>query len=194
MLKKKCPHCAKKIERKFSFCPYCGFPASKASEKEDFGLIGKDDLIKEMEASMPGMPPGIGKIMNSLMKQLDKELGGIGPGLNIQISTGKPQVRNQVQPVQPQVIEIDEKEFERRRNLPKQEAESNVRRFSDKIVYEIKVPGVRSKKDTLISRMENGFEIKAYSQDKCYFKIIPVKVEITKVQLKDEILFLELKD
>ena len=34
MLKKKCPHCEKKIERKFNFCPYCGFPFKKITEQD----------------------------------------------------------------------------------------------------------------------------------------------------------------
>lgn len=188
MWKRKCPKCDRKIKKDFRFCPYCGFPIWKHADEEDFGMIGRDDNVEF--ANQVKAPLGLDKIMNSLINQLGKEMGG--GGFNIQISTGQ---MPKVMPIQEgiKVPEISEKEAEKRKNLEKVEAVSNVRRLSDRIVYEITVPGVKLKKDVVISRMENGIEIKAYSDEKCFYKTIPVKVDILRYYIKDDVLFLELK-
>ena len=198
MWKKKCSKCQKKIERKFSFCPYCGFQLKslKQKDEEDFGLIGKDDFmpVGQQNQAPVQMPMGLNRIMNSLIKQLDKEMGGNGNGgFKIQISTGQPEAQAPKIEENVRVHEPNEKEAERRKILPRQEAESHVRRFSDKIVYEIAVPGVKQKKDIIISRLENGIEIKAYSKDVCFVKTIPVKVDSVGYHIDDGTLFLEFK-
>ena len=195
MLKIKCPRCDKKIEKKFSFCPYCGLNVARVVEQEDFGMIGKDDFVKEIEQEIK-MPIGLDKIFNSLIKNLDKQMGGGmngNPGFKIQISTGPKPERQEIAKKIP-MESISEKDIEKRRNLPRTEAESSVRRLSDRIVYEIFVPGVKTKKDIVISKMESGVEIKAYSKDKCFYKVIPIKVDLLGYHLEDDILFLELKN
>tara|TARA_Y100000310_G_scaffold331173_1_gene404262 strand:- start:7479 stop:8108 length:630 start_codon:yes stop_codon:yes gene_type:complete len=208
MLKKKCPSCGNKIERKFVYCPYCGVGFRKKKDEDNFGMLGRDDVIeKEAINNEIKMPLGLNKIMNTLMKQLQKEMGQMGnasaeggmpKGFKIQISTGKPQIQQlpaQEKPVEPKInmYKVSEKELERREKLKKADAESRVRRLSDRIIYEIKVPGVKSKQDVMITKLEEGIEIKAYSKDKCYVKVIPLKVEILGWYLKSDILFVELK-
>tara|TARA_Y100000310_G_scaffold339940_2_gene434183 strand:- start:1098 stop:1742 length:645 start_codon:yes stop_codon:yes gene_type:complete len=213
MLKKKCPSCGKKIERKFSYCPYCGLGFRKQRDEENFGMLGKDDVVEKETANEIKMPFGLNKIMNSLMKQIEKEMGelgedrpkggggGTGRGFKIQISTGKPQiqqwpVQNKEKKQESEKIElprISEKELERREKLKRTDAESRIKRLSDRIIYEINVPGVKNKNDVIISKLEEGIEIRAYSKDKCYVKVIPLKVEILGWYLRKNILFVELK-
>ena len=145
------------------------------------------------------------KIMNSLMKQLQKEMGEMGSveggmpkGFKIQISTGKPQIEQlpvQQKQVRPKINMhgVSEKELERREKLKRTDAESKVRRLTDRIIYEINVPGVKRKNDIVITKLEEGIEIRAYSKDKCYVKVIPLKVEILGWYLKSDVLFVELK-
>lgn len=200
MFNKKCPNCAKKTEKDFNFCPYCGLSFKQQREEEEFGILGRDDdIIKEMKQEMK-LPMGMDKLMNSLIKQLDKELGGLGMGsgnFKIQISNGAPeqQIRKTTPLAKTEKIEnnFSAEEMPKRKNLPKKEAQSNVRRLSDRIVYEISVPGVKEKENIVISKLENGIEIKAYSKDLCYSKIIPLKMDILRYKLKDGVLFLELK-
>ena len=201
MFKKKCPGCNRKIEKKFSYCPYCGMSFKAKKEKDDFGMLGRDDFMPEFEKSINqgfGMPFGLDRVMNSLIKQLEKEFNkdikenNFPDGFRIQISTGKPQMLSPKRKIiKQQAISIEE--LERRSKLPKEEAESNVRRLSDRIVYEISVPGVTSGKDVLITKLEDSIEIKAYSKNKCFCKTIPLKVEIIGYYVKDDKLFLELK-
>jgi hypothetical protein len=76
--------------------------------------------------------------------------------------------------------------------LPKTEPETKVRRLTDKIVYEIALPGVKSVKDIIIHKLENSIEIKAFAKDKAYFKLIPIALPMKRYKLEKEILILEL--
>lgn len=202
MLKKKCPSCAEKIERKFSYCPWCGHSFKKQVAEEDFGMLGKDDEIEQKIANQIKLPFGMNGIFNGLIKQLEKELSnmenpsGMPKGFKIQISTGKPQMQ-MVNPSQnnsgEKIPEISEEENFRRSSLDKVEAKSVVRRLPEGIFYEIDAPGIKSKKDVAITKLEQSTEIKAYSKDKCYVKSIPLKVEILGINVKDDKIFLRLK-
>lgn len=76
--------------------------------------------------------------------------------------------------------------------LPKQEPETNVRRLSDKIIYEILVPGIKDKRNIIINKLQNSIEIKAFTKDKAYFKLIPLSLPIKRHYLENEKLILEL--
>jgi len=171
MLKKKCVGCGKKIDKKFGFCPYCGMSFKKQREDENFGMIGRDDSVDLNQGfdqnNLMGLPFGFDKIVGGLMKQLEKQLGemdgkngGMPKGFKIQISSGRPQIRK----VAPQksvaakrpLIRISAEEIERRRGLEKVDAESNVRRLADRLVYEIQVDGVKSGKDVVVTNLEQG--------------------------------------
>jgi len=204
MLKRKCPGCNKKVERKFNFCPYCGMSFKAKKEQDNFGMLGRDDFLPEFEKELNQgfrMPFGLGKIMNSLVKQLEKELEkdikqnqNFPQGFRIQVSTGQPKIQQtQKRKIIKQPIKISQEELKRRSKLPKQEAVANIRRLSDRIIYELSVPGVTSGKDVLITKLEDSIEIKAYSKDKCFVKTIPLKVEIIGYYVKDNKLFIELK-
>lgn len=88
---------------------------------------------------------------------------------------------------------IAEKEVKRLAALPRQEPETKVRRLSDKIIYEISLPGVKSEKDIIINKLQNSIEIKAFAKDKVYFKLIPLGLPIKNYKLVDEKLILELR-
>ena len=213
MFGKKCPNCAKKVEKDFVFCPYCAFPVKKNAEKDNFGLIGKDDNLGNVPligSGNLGLPIPLDKLIGSLMNQLGKELGnannsqGLPRGnFKIQISTGMPmnpelmkrqQKKQRAKIEKAPKIEIPVKEIERRKILPREEAQSNVRRLSDRIIYEIKVPGVDKKEQVVINKLDNSYEIKAYSNNACYTKSIPIDADLIQSYLRENTLFLELKE
>lgn len=78
--------------------------------------------------------------------------------------------------------------------LPKKQPETNVRRFSNKVVYEIEIPGVESIKDISVNQMENSIEIKAVSKKDAYEKIIPIGLPISRYGFSKGKLVLELKE
>ncbi|MGC9309073.1 MAG: hypothetical protein ACP5D2_00055, partial [Candidatus Nanoarchaeia archaeon] len=145
-MKKKCPACGEKVERKFNYCPYCGEAFKQRKQEEDFGMLGRDDF-DEVEEEI-SLPFGLDKMMSSLMKQIEKQFndmqenqGSYPKGFKIHVSTGKPKLKKSSNQAVKQIKqEVSKKELERRQQLPKEEAKSNIRRLSDRLVYVVDVP------------------------------------------------------
>ncbi|MCX8193891.1 MAG: zinc ribbon domain-containing protein [Candidatus Pacearchaeota archaeon] len=94
---------------------------------------------------------------------------------------------------EPSKLKISEAEASKLAKLPRQEPETKVRRLSDKIVYEILLPGVKNEKDIIINKLQNSIEIKAFAKEKAYFKLIPLGLPIKNYKFDKETLILELK-
>ena len=217
--KKECKNCRKKIEEKYKFCPYCGFELGDNTEEEGWGMIGKDDNINSLMNNAQ-LPMGFNTIFNSLIKNLSKEMDSQlkenifdgkskkikKDGLSISISTfgnGTPRIRvnspeqNQKPKQQKNQKKFRQIAFTKERikkfsSLPKEEIEYSIRRLSDGVIYELKIPGVKSMEDISIIQMENSIEIKAISKNKAYAKVIPIGLPITNHALSEGILTLEL--
>ena len=190
MINKKCNRCNKKISKKFDFCPWCGHSFKQQNEKANFGMIGREDRVDGNQIMNEiKLPFGFNKIFNSLMKQIENELSNIEDlpqnprGIKIQIHKGgKPmQVQKEESP-KIEKKEISKREQERRSTLPIVEAESRLKRIGDEIIFEITVPGIKSKEEISITQLEKGIEIKVYTKDLCYTKTIPLEPE--KINLK----------
>lgn len=210
--KKKCPKCEEKINGKYDFCPYCGNPVNE-NLKEDFGMLGKNDFVDEFDSFSKSMFNGFGgnmipKMFGSMMKMLEKEMEkeikkkDSRPKTNFQLFiNGKKIDLGNVLPVvkqKKQIKEILQKDLPKNKlanfvNLPRENPKTNIRRFSNKIVYEIDVPGVSSVNDISISKLENGIEIKAVSKKKSYLKILPVNFPITGYGIDNQKIILELE-
>jgi hypothetical protein len=218
MFNVKCKKCGRKISKNFDFCPFCGYK-TRDIEKE-YGFLGKEDSVDFPDF---GMNLPLGNIFNSLIKemdkqfkQLDREIQGDNkeiikkPGISISISTSPgqpPKISvnnlNNKQKEESKLIserlpkkslDISEKEAKKMSKLPRQEADTKVRRLSNKIVYEISLPGVKDIHKIFVNKLENSIEIKAFSKERVYFKLIPVNLPILDYRLKEEKLFLELSE
>jgi hypothetical protein len=215
MFKKKCPKCGKKVNNQNNFCPNCGTPFN--SERENLGMLGKDDYLDEFENSADSFFGNfggkvIGKIFESTMKMLEKEMQKEAknrrnyPRTNMQLFINGKKINLEGENQQIQQIrkpkeqkrkvvvldKISQKNLKKISSLPKQEPLTKIRRLSDKIVYEIEMPGVQSIKDISIIKLENSIEIKALAKDKAYFKLIPINFPITYYNLSKGKLVLEL--
>jgi hypothetical protein len=222
--KRKCQKCGKKIEEKYSFCPYCGFNSNSEDDENNFGMLGKNDFMPAFENSIK-LPMGFNTLFNSLMKNLSKEFDGeLGKnffdinnnnpkkvkkdGISISISTfgnGAPKIK--VSPMgNPQKAETENREAKvkfKNSNftaeqakkfsaLKRTEPKTNVRRLSNKVVYELDMPEVNSIDNVSIVRLENSIEIKAIGKDKAYAKIIPINLPIKACEISEGKLVLEL--
>ena len=154
-----------------------------------FKSLDKELGKNEEKANRSPFARGISINISSGTGQAPKiQVQGFGPGFqNIQVkqpnqSNPKPQIRNQ----------ISQEQVKKLAKLPRQEAEAKVRRLSNRVVYEIDVPGVTSLKDVMINKLENSIEIKAFSQNKVYVKLLPIKMPLVGYKLEDEKLVLEL--
>lgn len=119
---------------------------------------------------------------------------GPGAGLSPKINEGKS--REERKPEKESIkklTKVEKAKLDQFAKLPKQEPETNVRRLSDRIIYEILIPGIKDKKNIIINRLQNSIEIKAFTKDKAYFKLIPLSLPIKRHYLEKEKLILELK-
>jgi len=215
--RKECKHCNKKVSGKYDFCPYCGRSViGKSKKKDDFGMLGEDDNIDEFERLSKSMFDGFGgKIMNkmlgSAMKMLEKELEkemkqkkNIHPRTNFQLFINGKRVNLNGAAMQQSAKQKDKKQTKevilnyfsqeaqkKFSNLPRKEPSTDIRRLSDKVVYEINLPGVNSMKDISLMKLENSLEIKAVGKNKAYFKTIPINLPIINNNFADEKLVLE---
>lgn len=201
--KKKCYFCGKKIRKSWKWCPYCG---SRQGNKEDEeGLLFSRELERLSESEL-GFQDKIGiKMINLLMKELGKQMTRLNKeldwpgGFNITISSEdfpKQEIKKQKTRTSKKKIlaedkiveESDEKRFY---GLEEEEAKADVRRLSDKIVYEISMPGVKKEEDILIIESNLGVEIRGISDKKVLVKSIPLNNQIKKTYFKNNILKIE---
>lgn len=208
---KRCGKCGKSSDKKYDFCPYCG---NSLDNNNHWGILGKND-VPETANEFPapflgGINNGIlNKMIGSAMKMIEKEMQkGIKntkPKTNLQLyingkkitlgdenvkATGKP--KKQLQKIIPTntFSEEDQKIFT---NLPKQEPKTKVRRLSDRIIFDIEMPEVKSIKDIAIKKLENSIEIKAITKKSAYYKIIQIGLPIIDYYLNEGKLILELE-
>lgn len=183
-----------------------------------FGMLGKNDFMPL--ANEIKLPMGFNALFNSLVKNLSKEFDAQlkenmkeqnsgkakKDGISISISTfgnGAPRIK--VSPMGNQQKEEPEQSTEKiKKNvftaekikrfseLKREEPKTNIRRLSNKIIYEIEMPDVKSAEDVSIIKLENSIEIKAIGKKKAYAKIIPINLPIKNYNLSEGKLTLEL--
>jgi hypothetical protein len=210
---KKCVRCEGKMKDAFSFCPYCGLDLRTNDDARDFGMLGKSDGI----AGAPLIGGGgmgisdkmIGSIFNSLMKNLEKQMKNVDfdkmddqfNGLNHEVQRFPNGIKIRIGGASPNVVKkkivrptakiITNDQVERMAKLPRGEAKSDVRRFSDKIVYELGASGVEDVNDIFVSKLESGYEVKAIGKKKVYVNSLPVNLPLKKYFIKDNKLHVE---
>lgn len=213
MFEIRCPRCNSKISRNFDFCPHCGQQIK--NKREPQGLLDEiDENMFNIKA-----PFGFNSLFKEIEKQfkeLDRSFGGmdeekikklpISSGISISISSdgGQPVIKVkrfggkeekeiiEEKPVR-QMKQLTKREEEQFSRLPKAEPETTVRRLTDKIVYEINLPGVNSVRNISVNQLENSIEIRAFGKEKAFFKLIPLSLPLIRYFFRDGKLSLELK-
>jgi len=220
--KKVCGNCGKKINDSYDFCPFCGFDVRSDKKKENWGLLGKDDLgVPREEFKIPG---GFNLIFNSLMKNFEKQFREMekniktekeqddktpkmkkqGISINISTNGNQPPVinvtsfGNNAKKKQDEIKKVFSNSFSKEKlkrlpKLPREEPKTNIRRLSNGVVYEIEIPGVKSVKDISMIYLENSTEIKAITDDKVYSKTIQMN-EPVDYRFSEGKLFLEFRN
>lgn len=215
-----CPYCGNdfRMEKRFQEDRDFGFLGKEDSLFPEFPSMnlgvgmpfGKlfDSLIKQLDVQMRELDKEIGKedikkirkipgmqtsgfnisIASSNEKQPEIRISGFGP----EFEKIKGELKTPEKEIKIKNI-ISEEKAKQIAKLPRKEAETKVRRLSNKIIYEISLPEVDDIKDVILNKLENSIEIKAFSKDKVYFKLLPVNLPIVDYKLQDEKLILELK-
>ena len=215
--RKDCKRCGERISDKYLYCPHCGNLNGKGPSKKDMGMLGDEDFINDFEEfgnSIFGGTGGriIGKVVESFMKTIEKEIeretkrkhtGEKAPKTNFQLFINGKKIDElgaedgEIEKQNKHEREIPSSGLPRNilkkfSTLPKNEPKTNVRRLSDKVIYEINIPGVKSLKDVSIVKLENNIEIKAVTKDKAYNKLIPINFPITNYNFSRGKLIIEL--
>ena len=191
--KVKCSRCKSKIKESFDFCPYCGLDLSDPErDARDFGALGKNEFVGG--APLAGGLGGLGitdKMLNSMINSLMKNLGkqmkdsdfSQGPGNvenipnGIRINFGVPAQKQQTKKAS-KPKGLTQEQVKRMGGLPRTEAKTEVRRLSDKVVYELKAPGIETVDDIFVSKLEKGYEVKAIGKKKVYVNSLLVDLPL----------------
>ncbi|MEK6842378.1 MAG: hypothetical protein AABX84_01060 [Nanoarchaeota archaeon] len=208
--KRECQRCREKSSNKYNFCPNCGVPFNNKSG-EDYGMLGENDSNNFPDFNNLSNPflGGIngkmmGKMFESAVRMLEKEMKKQNsPKTNFQLFINGKKVNieknlnNSTQSTKRYKREMSSENLPQANlkkfgDFPKKEPETNVRRFSDKVIYEINMPGLKSEKEISIIKLENSIEIKALGNDVIYRKIIPISLPITDYKISNDKLVLEL--
>jgi len=208
----KCENCKSKIRDEYNFCPYCGCPTmSEQEEAKDFGLLGRNDFSragKVRENPLEGMgitDELINSVMNNLMKSFNSQFKNVAEGetkgnthiehlpngIKIKIGIPREGPKKQQKPRQSVRKQITEEQMNKMANLPRTMAKANIRRLSDKLVYELSTPGIESTEDVFISKLETGYEIKAIGKKKIYVNSLPINLPLKGFEIAENKLFVE---
>ncbi|MGV8142696.1 MAG: hypothetical protein ACP5NS_03610 [Candidatus Pacearchaeota archaeon] len=203
---KKCERCTGKLKDEFSFCPFCGLDLrNPTTEARDFGMLGKNDSVfgaPMLGGGATGLPGDFSNIFAQVMKMMEGQIKNMNPE-NLDFGDSKPEVRRlpngfqikigpamqqhnhkqKAPEVKPRVI--SEEQRARMVKLPRAEAKTQVRRLSDKVIYELVTPGVETTDDIFVSKVESGYEVKAVGNKKVYLNSLQIDLPIKKYSVKD---------
>lgn len=212
--KKECNKCGKKVNEKYEFCPHCGNLVGGDFKKENWGLLGKNDTPSEIDNFSKSIFGNIGggimnKMLGNAMKMLESEMQKeikrknapnksnfqlFINGKKINLGNHPPQIQRQETKIP--VKKISLKQFSKEKlkklaTLPKEEPSTKIRRFANKVVYEISIPEIKSINDISITQLETSIEIKALAKNKVYSKLIPINLPLINFNFLDEKLVFE---
>ncbi len=220
--KKVCKNCGEKVSSKGNFCSVCGHSLGDNFGNQDYGMLGKNDSFKINESDLSNSLFGgfggkiMGKMFNNAMKILEKEMEKnmkesrnqtnnsranfelyingkkVSPD-KIKISNG-PKIIKKASNRNSQNLFFSKQKKDKFLALERISPMTNLKRLSDKVIYEVSLPGVKSLEDVSIVKLESSVEIKAISRDNAYEKIIPVGMNLDNYYLENETLVLEMVD
>jgi len=164
---------------------------TQIKKQENKGRINNLDIRK-----LPTNVQGISiKVETSSEGQPIIKVGHFSPGQKIKFPTAvkKTKKNKEEKSIKLPKKKLTKAQKEKLKKLPREEPQTKVRRLTDKIVYEIILPGIKSEKDIIITKLENSIEIKAFTKNKAYFKLIPLSLPIKNYFVEKGKLILELK-
>jgi len=74
--KKTCKRCGRKVDKEFTYCPFCGNNLDRERETRDYGFLGKED-INRTDSFSPfneiRLPTGFNTLFRKLVREMDKQ-------------------------------------------------------------------------------------------------------------------------
>lgn len=193
-----CNYCSKEIEEKFIYCPYCGKSSLSPEQiQKEFGLLGNSDeeLLENPMAAAGLLSQMIAPMMQGLAKSFmeqmseEAEIQQLPNGISIRMSSvARPKKRQPQKSIKP---EITKEQIEKMADLPRATAKTKIRRLSDRVVYDLSIPGIDSLKDIFVSKTESGYEVKVLSKNKVYVNNLPINLPLRQYSFNEDGLSME---
>ena len=216
---KKCTKCDKKIKENFDFCPFCGVKINTTKDYGLLGKSDKIEELNPALSPQNFMGSSMfEKMISSAFKMVEKEMQKVtqeemhskatqapksNSNFELYINGKKVNMPGNIAGVQfeeapdnkvrKQILSkcISDEILKKASKLPRKEAKTRVQRTSNKLIYELTTPGLKSINNILINKLEDTIEIRAYAAQTVFFKILPIKLPLSKYSLKDEKVLLE---
>lgn len=200
--RKRCPSCGERVSKSWRFCPYCGEELIERKIRPR-GIF--EDIEKEFERIDKTFGSEFFRFPKIGFKPITR---GGGISITISSATGRepevevktsgeykklePEIKRKLG-VKPTIEEIQDGRKPTRIPKVTEEPETKVEHLPTKDIIRIKLPDVKEG-DIEIKRLEQSIEIKAFADDKAYFKLIPIpsNAYISK-EFKDGILKIEVE-
>lgn len=166
--KKKCKNCGEEIKDKWDFCSHCGINLKGNAIGSIFKDVNKEFQNIEKEFRMSANFPKAwvkSPIKNGVSIRITSGTG-MQPKVEVRGIDGFKNVETA-----PKDRIIDEKPV----RIPKivEEPETKVQKLNNRHIITINLPNVKEE-DVIVKQLEQSIEVKAYSGDKGYFKLIPI--------------------
>lgn len=208
MFGRSCPRCEASVRKSFDFCPSCGIPMKENVNREDYGLLGKDDDVEDLfeEVGLGGISgTALNKMLKGAMKMLEKEMTNLSDDMpdkrsNFQLYiNGKRVGASQEEAAAEPMVDGSKEELptpsediiEASKKLPRVEAKYKMKRLGTRIIYEIDLPGITSVGEVLINKLEDSTEIKAYTKKKVIHKTLQISLPLITYHVQKQKLILE---
>jgi len=210
-----CSNCGSKVEKGWRHCPHCGVSLmGSGGDMFSHVLREMDEMTKRMGLKIDRDMEVID--ISGMLEDVMKSMGGTksnnrrGFSLRIhQKNDENPKImfrriggqhlehtRKSIIPRLRKPVEGKPPTHKLSIKLPQEtsEPETEIRRLGNKVLVDIRLPGVRNSGDVDISELENSVEIKAVAGNRGYFKIIrkPEFSRIAKKSFSGGVLKLEL--
>lgn len=188
-----CGNCGSEVDKGWKFCPKCGINIG-SMENDLFSHIFKElqSMTKRVGfgANMEAEVIDISKMFDDVLKSMNSPAR---KGFSVRIRQ-----RNNEQPkmmfrkfggkkIFPNLRKPDEEKNNHKLGLKlpseTEEPETDISRSGNRVIVEIKLPGVKGAGDIDINELEGSVEVKAVAGNRGYFKIIR-KPEFSRIARK----------
>ncbi|MFH1773406.1 MAG: hypothetical protein ABH874_00360 [Methanobacteriota archaeon] len=168
----KCRICNAELQDRWGFCPYCG--------SNKVGLRGdSEEVLDALEESLRNIFGG------NLLTDFP-----FGKGFMVEISQERGRPKVSVRELEGNFLKEEEK-YERPIPKNSEVVEPKVSMREGGKTVEVFLPNVKSEGDISIKKFENSIEIRAFSDKKVYFAIIPIRFPyLTKQKFENNMLIL----
>lgn len=199
----RCFNCNEEVRRNWNYCPNCGVNLRRRRAYEKYpGLLGFSSIFDEIDREFRE----IERMFRRFTMPPPRERRGGGVSIKISSEPGKePRVEvrtfGDFKDKEPEILQrlgVKEAKPKAQRLPPKvtEEPETKVERRGNRVIYRIKVPGVKSEEDIDVQRLRESVEVRAYAQDKAYFTLfsIPKRARIAATRLEGDEFVIEVEE